>query len=538
MGIDKKGAFNIELLITKKDKLKDMKPVSVMDIMISSTKNFHPDGLFSTEIFGMVGTEYRNRMFSYIDLRSTVFHPIIFRILLELKQLYGGILSGKKYAVWDAELKDFVQSNALEGDTGFAFFVEHFKDIEFTLTGSQKREVKIDFLELNKKEAMYDSLLVYPAGLRDYSYGDDGAPSEDEVNKLYRRVLGLSGLISQDIYKLDPLAINSTRYNLQLAVLEVYQYFEDLIEGKNKFILGKFVSRKTFNTTRNVITSMVTTADSVDDPRFVGYNETALGLLQTLRSTEPKSIFSLRDRYLSKIFEGPNAPATLVNSKTLRKETVMVDPKYYDSWMSPEGLEKTILRFANVELRHKELTIGKHYMALLYLDNDNNFKFIQGIEELKSGLSKDFVRPISFAELLYISIYDYHKKIPAFFTRYPVIEAGSVYPAYIHLRTTNDSEVRYELDDNWERLPVPAAHFPKREAEFFDTMSVSASHLAPLGGDHDGDQLSEQPLLMDDSIEEIKNKLNDPGYYVDAMGGLLYSSAVDYVEQFIQSTTA
>jgi hypothetical protein len=67
--------FNLDLLIVKDEDVKHIRPVTVLDTMEGKTKNFHPDGLFSTEIFGKVGNEIRNRQFSFINLKATIFHP-------------------------------------------------------------------------------------------------------------------------------------------------------------------------------------------------------------------------------------------------------------------------------------------------------------------------------------------------------------------------------------------------------------------------------------------------------------------------------
>lgn len=72
--------FNIDLLILDNTSVKNIRPVKVLDIFEGGgSRNFHPDGLYSVETFGKVGEERRNRLFSYIDLRISVFHPIIFK---------------------------------------------------------------------------------------------------------------------------------------------------------------------------------------------------------------------------------------------------------------------------------------------------------------------------------------------------------------------------------------------------------------------------------------------------------------------------
>ena len=93
--------------------------------MEGMTKNFHPDGLFSTDIFGKVGGEFRNRIFSYIDLKVPVIHPTLYKVIVRMKGLYEEILMGKSFAVFNPDTKDFEKSTILLGETGYDFFCKY-----------------------------------------------------------------------------------------------------------------------------------------------------------------------------------------------------------------------------------------------------------------------------------------------------------------------------------------------------------------------------------------------------------------------------
>ena len=87
--------FNISILELTPEKLKGIKPVRALDIFDESRKNFHEDGLYSSSIFGRSGDEIRDYRFSYIDIKVEIFHPILFKSLIQLKSLYGDIMAGK-----------------------------------------------------------------------------------------------------------------------------------------------------------------------------------------------------------------------------------------------------------------------------------------------------------------------------------------------------------------------------------------------------------------------------------------------------------
>ena len=79
--------------------------ITTLEILEPGSKNFNTNGLFSNEIFGRVGTAVRDTRFGYIDLKVGVFHPMLFKTITDLKMIYGELLSGKGYAVWDPKEK-------------------------------------------------------------------------------------------------------------------------------------------------------------------------------------------------------------------------------------------------------------------------------------------------------------------------------------------------------------------------------------------------------------------------------------------------
>lgn len=476
--------FNLDLLIPSESDVKTIRPIKVLDIFTGQSRNFHPDGLFSTEIFGKVGEEKRNRLFSFIDIRTQIFHPVIFKALTELKSLYGEIMSGKSYAIYDDKLKDFVKADITTGQTGYSFFVSKINDIVFEEKPGPKREFNIKLLNKYRNNCTMSKIIVLPAGLRDYVIDENGKPSEDEINGLYRKVLSIA-LLLNSITNLNSDTLNSSKYNLQIAVNNIYEYITNLLEGKNKLILGKWASRKIFNSTRNVITSYIPDTTELLGPRTVSVNQTAVGLYQYLRAIMPLAIQRIRDSYLSKVFTGPNTPAILTNKLTKKKELVNIDPKHFDEWMTFEGLEKVLTKYGEENLRHDFLTVEDYYIGLIYLGNDRTYKFIQDIDEVPEHRKNDEVRPITFTELLYMSVCKGSKDIPCLVTRYPVVNYGSIYPSYVYLKTTVKSEKRLELDDNWEPIDNEAIEFPILTEPFFNSVSPSPSHLSRLNADFD-----------------------------------------------------
>lgn len=529
--------FKLELLIPTEKDLQGIRAVEVLDIMEGFSKNFHPKGLFSIELFGKVGEERRSRTFSYIDLHVKVFHPLIFKVLCDLKELYGEIMAGKTYAVFDENTKDFVKSNVAEGSTGYAFFLTHFPKLQFEQRPSIARKEYIRFIEKHRDNPFIEQLIIMPAGLRDYIVDPDGKPSEDEINGMYRSIMHVSGSM-ENVNVIDtPEYIDASRYNLQIKLLELYRYLISLIIGKHKMIQGAWMARKVSDTTRNVITSYIPVIDRLGDERGLDPNSSMIGLYQFMRDIIPLTVKNVTSKYARNVFVGPNSPAYLTDKKTLRKTMVDIQPKTYDAWMTYEGIEKLADKFSIDDIRHYPIDIEGYWFGLIYKGPDMTFRFMQDIDELPAGRDKKHVTPITMAEYLYMCVYEEALDAYGFATRYPISGYGSTYPGPVSLRTTVQSDVRVELDHNWQPLPVKAISFPITGVQFFNSFSPPPSHLARLGGDYDGDQMSHYCVWTQEAKQELKDILASREYYLNLDGTMAFSQDNDYISLALKYAT-
>ena len=477
--------FNIDLLVLEQKDLAGVPRIEVLDIFDGVSQNFHPKGLFSSEYFGRAGEEKRNRLFGYIDLKIEVFHPLIFKLFCNLKSLYSDIMNGKEYAIFDSKIKDFVKSDPIVGKTGFAFFIQHHKDIKFEERPSDKRETSIKVVNKyrDQNKALMSKIPVMPAGFRDYIIDSNGKPSEDDINKLYRKVLSTANMVSSVNKSANPEYLDSMRLSLQVGVMAIYDYIMDMLDGKNKFTMGKLMTRKIYRSTRNVITTYVPRHTSLKSPRLVSLNQTGVGLHQFVSACLPLVSKHLKDGIMGDIFTGPNTPAILVNPKTLKKEMVMGIEDEYDSWMTLDGLEKIVEKFELEELKHKHVMIKGMYAALIYKGKDNTFKVFQDIDALPEGYDKSLVTPLTMAELFYLTVYPWSNDIPCTVTRYPISGYGSMYPSMSYLITTNNSLIFKKLDDSWNVTEEQAIEFPIYGEPFFNSICPSPSHIQRAGAD-------------------------------------------------------
>ena len=510
--------LNISLLVIPDRIRQVVQPVSSLDIYDGSTSNFHPQGLYSTEIFGIVGTPQRMTKYSWIDIRLNVLHPALFFALCKLKGLYAEIVGGKTYAVFDEREGDFVKSTPENGQTGYHFFFENHKKIKHKRTNSPKRDELIKFVQ-TKREAELNAIYVLPAGYRDIVI-EDGRESSDEVNSLYYKLIAISNTIQPEVAKTAPEMFNAQRMSMQNAVCEIYTMMLRIIRGKNNAFMGRWMSRNVFGTTRNVLTAIPFKATSALDATAISMNDTGVGIFQLAASTMRETIFGLKTGFLSEVFPAPGAEALLTDKKTLKSKRVKVKNKTYDRWMTVAGLRRVIATYASDEVKWRDIDIEGNYLGLVYRGPDGTFRFVHGVDELPEGRLASDCLPITLTELLYVAMYLKSRDYIAHVTRYPVASDFSTYPSIPLLISTVKQETRTPLDIEWQPMPAQyvAAFFPVRHSRTFNAMAPHPCRHEKLGADHDGDTGSFMVCTSREAVEEGKAIFSMAKFYLDAQG--------------------
>lgn len=534
-----KNPFNVILLSSARERLEGLLPVLVTDIY-GAGGEFNTQGLYSTEIFGALGSITRMIKHSFIDVRTTIMHPKVFNELARLKGLYKGILNGTMYAVFDPTLQDFIKSDIIDGDTGYAFFMTHFEKIKFSYNDSIVREERIKLLLEYRDKCMYRYIVCIPAGLRDISTNEEGRTVEDDINALYRKLIRQANTISMFGNEDNSPVLDTVRWNLQSTFNEIYEYIESILRGNKGFLLGKWASRVVQSGTRNVITAMDVVPKVIGSPDAIGINHTAVGLHQFMKSEPEISIYHIRTGPIKESLENLPASMAVVDGKTWHKKTIKPSVFTTDKWASESGIEKLITGYAKLNARHKPIMIDNDYMALIYRDS-KTFKVFYEIDELPTNLSKDNVHPITWTEMFYISVYERAKELTANNTRYPINTTGSIYPSFIYLQTTAHTENLIPLDDEW--VPIVGASaanaMPITDEPFYDSMSIHHAHMpsTELNADLDGDVMSFVAQSTEESIEESTKYLYSKDAYLNAEGKCRYGVSNTLSEMVLYNMT-
>lgn len=472
------------LLDPKKEPWELMKPVTSADTFDGQTTNLNSEGLYSTEIFGRVGTNERDETGSYINVKLPIFNPTYFNDLIQLKGLYLDIIKGKTYAIWDETQKDFIKSNVIEGETGYSFFMSHFGELEPKETNSFKRKKKIELIKSKRDIALTDKVIVIPAGIRDIDFLPNGSVSEQDINDLYRKLIFRSSSLNKENLDVNDPIYDNIRWGLQEAFNNIDAKLADMFKGKSGFWQSKVIRRSVFGGTRNVITARKASIDDCEHDKVIDPNSAIVGLYQSLLAFAPINVYSLTNGFLSEVFIEGIDMAKLVNPKTLTSEYTQVDVHVVEKWTTYDGLVKLFNGYSNPNLRNKPIMIDGKALALTYDDGEKVMLF-SDINDLPEGFNKKNVHLTTYTELFYLECVPLMETKLMQFTRYPIEGLGSIFPAKPIIKPMNDNVgFRDRVDITGNKIGE-YIFFPKyvTTPSWFDGMSISNVKLKSSGGD-------------------------------------------------------
>ena len=364
---------------------KGLLPVTDHAIFELNTRRFHPEGFFSEAIFGQIGSRDRLVKKGYLDLRTEIINPHLFRQLVTLKGFYQDVLASKVYAYYDPELKDLVKTTRDDpkGRTGFAFFLEQLPLLEFQQTSSTKRKDKIALLKKYEDRLLIDKFIIIPAGLRDVKT-DAGRVAPEEINKLYFALLSLTQALPDGLTK-DPI-FDAIRYKIQMQVQEIYVYIANLIDGKGGFASAKYAARAVVYGNRNVITAApLTRVMSPQAPNMFHVDEVQVPLFQALKGSVPLMVHTLKTVFFDQVFSNQTNNVSLINMDTLQLEYAEVPTSTIQQFITSDGINDLINSFRNVEIQKNPISIEstekKKYTLYLVYDNDDEIFILRSIED-------------------------------------------------------------------------------------------------------------------------------------------------------------
>ena len=470
-----------------------IKAVTTGAIFEPNSKQFHPDGLFSESIFGAVTDMKRFTTFGFIQLHTNIIHPVIYSEVVAPRKLYTGILSGKRFAKWSNEENDFVVSseNDKKAGTGYTFFLSHMSKLANRTSKSLKNNNKFLLLKKYKKSLTTNKFLVLPAGLRDIKV-NTARLSQDDINKIYIQLIALSTGLSDHSLSND-MVFDDIRSRIQGKVHEVYKAIFTIMNGKHGFMSGHYGKRKVAMSTRNVASVSLIKGTDPDDPLVVRSNEVAVPLLNTLKAFQPMFIKAIKtDLYGESITNEGAENIQLTDLTTLNTVYVTVKPSEVRKYTDSKELGRLINNFKDVGFRRSSVTIrgadNKMYaLLLIYIDGTdiyigkNKEELIKNVETSGKTINVKKIRPLSWAEAIYISAIRIVSGKYAVIARYPITGEESIFTAKVVPVTTTHS-INGILHYNDGRS-MKVLRFPRIDDDFVESISISSSRLRGLGAD-------------------------------------------------------
>lgn len=493
----------------------------------SSSTKFHPQGLFSEQIFGEVATDIRLVRFGYINLNTRVYHPRIYKTILKLKAFYGEVISGSAYAKYDKTTQSLIKATMDDEDagTGYSFFVKEFAKIKFKSTGSKQRDDRIEMLSRYKDRLMMTKCIVLPAGVRDLRVDETMAQAE-EINKFYNSLLNYCKAIPQGMG--DSPMYDVVRYSIQKKLIEIDDYIMSLLDDKTGFLQKKYAARNIALGTRNVISSAAMTGVSIEDPKFLKCGYSGLPLFQATKAFQPLMTFGFKMYYFSQLFAQGSNQVSVIDPKTYNLIYEEVDEATKDKFLSSNGIQDMINDFRDTQNRSRPVCLytdeGKKYYTFLVYDDGDTVYHLRDVKQFENDYNVrntgklkftiDRLRPITYVEMFYFVCYMVTRDKHVMITRYPVAYESSICPSKIHLLSTTPSRtvnmgVVFDDEQSLSR-PQLLPEYPIVGNPYIDSTVLHPSTLAGYGADFDGDTVSVIGVMSTESNKEVDEYMNSP----------------------------
>lgn len=474
------------------------------------------NGLLSNEIFGM-NVKKRKQTFAYIDIKTHLFHPHVYKALTRVYPSIDKIIAGQKYvSIKNGQIVD----DPMSGDTGLEFIYEHWNEIEWERTADEAamRKERLDMISKNPRAMLFtDKFLVIPVFYRDNNSSGGGAET-DPLNTIYSKIIRMATAIQgRDMFD---FSYHGNIFALQRLILELYETFKKKLEKKNgiirKYLMGKNVSY----CTRSVISNPLYHSNSPDTIE-IPFDTVGIPLGQACVLAYPFIVRWLKSFFEREFIEvkevktlryAKDGDEVIVNMPVYKPE-IYFDEKYIrnlvDSYISDpegrfdpiqfpvllEGEKKPI--FMNVAFTGKRLKVGSN-----------------------EKLSDIADRPLTVTDVLYMAACDALKDKHVVVTRYPVDNVHNMFVAKCRPISTSRTERVMINGEIYEYYPHVDRSVPRNRMHirFIDSTQFSNSHLAGMGGDYDGDQITLKLVWSQDANAECAAMMSSKMYYINSQG--------------------
>lgn len=490
------------LAISNYVKINNVKEVT-SPYILAADGNPDPEGIFSYELFGRMGSVERREFFGYVNLKRIFLHPFVYNMLYQMYRNLPAIINGERYVKVVGGKITQVKPDDKDAETGIDFFWNNWEKIKWDTDDASTSRLKKQhiFDTMQKTECFVDKWLIIPAMYRDINLHDranKGKIEMDEINSFYIRLI--NGASSESITYTSSYM---TQANVQQTLVDIHDSLTKKQSGKEgiirKAIMGKTVDYAAVSVISAPRFNVNTAAE-----QMVPYNYIGIPLFTVCALFFPLIVKGLED-----IFHDVSQSTKIVLSGNV--VDVSEDVEYVINSESLTSLVKSYVKDKTKSVRTMTFT----------LSGSDSGRF--------AAFEKRLGRPFTVTDLLYRVASDVVFNRHVLSTRFPITDAGSTIINRVKILTTEKTidlskgaapgTFDFEFMRTYPHFPVDnKGEIKYKGFSWIDTTVPNNAFLSSMGGDYDGDTFRLIGLFFQTSNEEAKRIIAAPLNYVNAKG--------------------
>lgn len=509
------------------------------DPMFFSRSNMPtPTGLLSNEIFGITKDD-RTSIFAYIHLADEIFmHPLAYKTWVRLDGNVKLCAYEMETFTLDKSTGKLVQDP--NGKTGIKYLKEIINHINFKKTDSDKRNIRIQFLEKYRDKLFIKDFLVIPAGYRDVDTDTSGGKvGVGEINKLYNAIIrDCKALKESDEYG---LTLNgSLRGRIQDSIVKVYEFLafgRDPLTGLDSQASGlsrklglirRAGMKKSFDWgARLVICTQDLRKENLSD-LDVGIDDIGLPLAAICANYYPYMMFWIRQWFANQFSDEED----VLGWDPKKKKADKVHVKDWRETFNDERIKEELDRFmhgssnrfiaieapiAEVDKIPKGTKPYLIFKGMHVTDESVKEKLEKGLVQPEEGYSFPInERPLTWCDLIYRAAIEITKDKLTLITRFPIDTYWNQYPAKIKVVSTIKTQPMIVGNTFYKNYPIinPEDINKNTSNKFIDVALPNNVRLDSIGGDFDGDTISSKAVYSIESNDELNKLITSKKHYI------------------------
>lgn len=538
-------SMSITLVNPNKDiEINGWKEITSTLYFVPSTSELHPEGLFSSEIFGAPGTEDRKYNWGWIRLNDVFMNPHAFYVLKRLKSAIANDMrlgTNNYYVDSVGELTklepgETVPTNAVYKNTGtgITWLKEAWPYISWRTTKDMSKTAKVrrNWLKaFSIDEIFWDKLLVMPAWYRDVKYNNDGKSKRNIMNTMYLKILRLADIIKN----LDSISFmddpnepkrSTSHVKLQDAIYELYDFYMKKIGGANGFI-NKFVVGKATDYGARLVISPPDFNTEHYTQNEADFFRSSTPLATAANIFAPFMIHGVI-RWVQRYVSG-NISINYYDFKQKKLVSGVLDPTWIDEFTT-DSIRGMLDRYKkSKQYRVEKITFkGENntripitaYFSII----DGKMSFTTDVvseTEISKNKSSNY-RHLTYCEFFYIIAMDNISKKSIYNTRYPLTTYNNTYCGLMNIIPCNEYTSVIFNGNLYPRYPILKYETVKDiEGMFTDTMRMFSTYPSAMGADFDGDKISVQSVFTQEGNEDVYKHMKEISNVVGINGSIM-----------------